>query len=216
MVDVDVKPPTAEMLLGRCSESAAGEGITLSEIVAISGRNSFAFAAFLLAMPFLQPVPLGPLTMVCGATFIAIGWQMMRGLTAPALPKSASSLRIHGRFWGGVLAFTAKLMRFCQRFSRERMLGLVSGVRGQRLIGSLILVGGLLLAVPVANLPLNNFFPALMIVFACIGWIERDGLMVFISIAWGVVTVVYFAVVAFLLILFGAQAIKWLSPFTTI
>ena len=61
----------------------------------------------------------------------------------------------------------------------------MEGKRGRRLVGGLILVGGALLAMPMANLPLNNFFPALMIFFAALAWIERDGLMVILSLAWG-------------------------------
>ena len=45
-------------------------------------------------------------------------------------------------------------------------------------MGLLILAGGVLLAIPVANLLMNNFFPALMIFFAALARIERDGLMV--------------------------------------
>ena len=147
-----------DLALDHCTEHARGEGIALSEAITCIGSNSFCFAAFLLAVPFVQPVPLGPLTVICGASFI-------------------------------------------------------SGDRGQRLVGWLILIGGALLAIPVANLPLNNFFPALMIIFACLGWLERDGLMILVSIAWGVVTIIYFALVTLALVFFGKQVLEWLNFF---
>jgi hypothetical protein len=79
-------------------------------------------------------------------------------------------------------------------------------------VGWLILAGGALLAMPMANLPLNNFFPALMIFSAALAWIERDGLMVILSLAWGGMTVLYFAAVGAALWFFGAKAIDWFMP----
>jgi hypothetical protein len=197
--------------LDHCAEHARGEGIQLSDVISRIGSNSFCFAAFLLAVPFVQPLPLGPLTMICGATFVALGWQMVRGKSRPELPKAAGALRIQGKFWLAVLGFSRKLLKFCRVFTRERLESWISGDRGQRLVGWLILVGGALLAIPVANLPLNNFFPALMIIFACLGWLERDGLMILVSLAWGVVTIIYFALVTLALIFFGKQVFEWLN-----
>jgi hypothetical protein len=197
--------------LDHCAEHARGEGIQLSEVISRIGSNSFCFAAFLLAVPFVQPLPLGPLTMICGATFMALGWQMVRGKSRPELPKAAGELRIQGKFWLAVLGFSRKLLKFCRIFTRERLESWISGDRGQRLVGWLIFVGGALLAIPLANLPLNNFFPALMIVFACLGWLERDGLMILVSLAWGVVTIIYFALVTLALIFFGKQVFEWLN-----
>jgi hypothetical protein len=200
-----------DVALDHCAEHARGEGIQLSDVIARIGSNSFCFAAFLLAVPFVQPLPLGPLTMICGATFVVLGWQMVRGKSRPELPKAAGELRIQGKFWLAVLGFSRKLLKFCRVFTRERLESWISGDRGQRLVGWLILVGGALLAIPVANLPLNNFFPALMIIFACLGWLERDGLMILVSLAWGVVTIIYFALVTLALIFFGKQVLEWLN-----
>jgi hypothetical protein len=66
-----------------------------------------------------------------------------------------------------------------------------------------------------ANLPLNNFFPALMIFFAALAWIERDGLMVILSLAWGGLTVLYFAAVGAALWFFGTKAVDWMMPAAT-
>jgi hypothetical protein len=62
-----------------------------------------------------------------------------------------------------------------------------------------------------ANLPLNNFFPALMIVFAAIGGMERDGLMILVSLVWGVATILYFTAVAIALVFFGKQVAQWFN-----
>lgn len=212
MVETTPRIPGFDEALNDCAEHAAGEGILLSEALERIGPNAFCFASILLAVPFIQPVPLGPLTMICGATFIALGWQMARGRRVPALPKSAGGLRIQGKFWLGAIGFTRRILSFARRFSRERCGRWVEGDRGRRTVGWLIFAGGALLAMPMANLPLNNFFPALMIFFAALAWIERDGLMVILSLAWGGVTILYFAAVAAALWLLGAKAFDWLVP----
>jgi len=54
-----------------------------------------------------------------------------------------------------------------------------------------------------------------MIFFAALAWIERDGLMVILSLAWGGLTVLYFAAVGAALWFFGAKAIDWMMPAAT-
>ena len=62
-----------------------------------------------------------------------------------------------------------------------------------------------------ANLPFNNTLPALMILFAAIAWLERDGLMLIVSLFWGLLTLVYFATVAKLVWFLFAQAFHWIK-----
>lgn len=177
--------PAIDHALEHFSSHASGSGITLNAALAHLGSGGFCFVAFLLAVPFIQPVPLGPLTMVCGVSFMVIGWQMARGKTHATLPQKAGDLLIHGHLWLKVLGFCRSILKFTRRFTKERYSILVNGDRAERFVGWLILIGGFLLSIPLANLPLNNFFPALMIIFACLGWLERDGLMIVISVFWG-------------------------------
>ena len=213
MPEKDRPIPTIDHALEHFSTHASGNGITLNAALAHLGSGGFCFIAFLLAVPFVQPVPLGPLTMICGMSFMVIGWQMARGKPNATLPQKAGEMLIHGQLWLKVLAFCRSLLKFTRRFTKERYAILVKGELAERFVGWLILIGGFLLAIPVANLPLNNFFPALMIIFACLGWLEQDGLMIIISLFWGVVTLLYFAAVTIALLFFGNQIATWLGLF---
>lgn len=196
-----------------CVGHAAAGGILLGEMLSRLGRSSFCFAALLLAVPFVQPFSLGPLTMMAAIALMVIGWQMGTGRMMPVLPRASSQLRIHGKGWLGVLRFCRSLLAYCRKFTRVRMSSWVSGAKGERFVGWLILTGGALIAVPAANLPFNNTLPALMVIFACIGWLERDGLMVVVSIAWGVATLLYFVAVLVALLFFGSQVWAWIGRF---
>ncbi|MEI6491721.1 MAG: exopolysaccharide biosynthesis protein [Verrucomicrobiota bacterium] len=203
-----------DQALDSCLAHASAEGISLREMLDRLGRSSFCFAALLLAVPFVQPFSLGPYTMMAAIAIMIIGWQMGTGKAKPVLPRASAGLRIHGKGWVGVLVFCKRLLAVCRRFTRVRMPSWVSGAKGDRFVGWLILTGGALIAVPAANLPFNNTLPALMVVFACIGWLERDGLMVIVSLAWGAVTVLYFAALIVALYFFGSQVWAWIGHFS--
>jgi len=207
-------PDSIDLALDKCLAHASAEGISLREMLDRLGRSSFCFAALLLAVPFVQPFSLGPFTMMSAAAIMIIGWQMGTGQKKPVLPQASARIMIHGKGWVGVLHFCKRLLAFCRRFTRVRMSSWVSGSKGERFVGWLIFTGGALVAVPAANLPFNDTLPALMVVFACIGWLERDGLMVIVSLAWGAITVLYFAALIVALYFFGSQVWAWIGHFS--
>lgn len=208
------EPDSIDPALNSCLRHAAADGILLREMLDRLGRSSFCFAALLLAVPFVQPFSLGPFTMMAAIALMIIGWQMGTGKSKPVLPQASAKLRIHGKGWVGVLRFCRRLLAFCRKFTRVRMPSWVSGAKGERFVGWLIFTGGALIAVPAANLPLNNTLPALMVIFACVGWLERDGLMVIVSLAWGAATLLYFAAVIVALLFFGTQVWAWIGHFS--
>ena len=166
--------PNIEHILNDCADRAAGEGILLSEALERIGPNGFCFVSILLAVPFIQPVPLGPLTVICGATFIALGWQMARGKNSPSLPKSAGGLRIHGQFWVGVISFTRRILLFSQKFTRERLEGWVEGSKNRGLADS---CGGSLVGDADGQPSTQQFLPGFDDLFCCAcldraGWLD--------------------------------------------
>ena len=209
------EPDSIDRALDVCLDHASTDGILLGEMLDRLGRSSFCFAALLLAVPFVQPFSLGPFTMMSAIAQMIIGWQMGTGRGKPSLPRASARLMIHGKGWVGVLRFCRRLLAFCRKFTRVRMSSWVSGSKGERFVGWLIFSGGALIAVPAANLPFNDTLPALMVIFACIGWLERDGLMVVVSLAWGAATFLYFTALIVALYFFGAQVWTWVAHFST-
>jgi len=196
--------------LDYCIEHAERpEGITIGAVVDHLSSASFCFISLLLATPFIQPLSLGPLTMASGGVFILVGLQMARGNERMNLPARARAWHLRG--------ILVKVLKFCRwllvqlsRLTRPRLTRWVDGERGSKNIGWLILIGGALLAVPTGNLPFNNTLPALMIFFAALAWLERDGLMAIISILWGGLTLVYFAATASLIFWIATHVWQWL------
>jgi hypothetical protein len=205
-------PDSIETALDYCLDKADNEGITLYEVVEHLGPASYCFICLILSVPFIQPLSLGPLTMASGVAFMTMGWQMTRGQSSPALPGKVGSHRIHGKGWCTVLGAGRSILRFCRRFTRPRYSTWIVGDEGKKRVGWLVCSGGFLLAIPFANIPLSNTFPALMIFFAVLALLEKDGFMVILSLVWGIISLLYFTLISVLLWIFGSRLWDWMIP----
>jgi hypothetical protein len=200
---------TLASALEDCAERAKHRPLTLGEVFDSIGEASYSFICIVLTLPFLQPISLGPLATIGGLTFAALGWQWLRGHPSPVLPQRVRATQMSAKAWDVLLGVCVKILRFCQRFTRPRYESWVSGDRGRRLAGWIIISAGLLMSVPFFGLPFNNLLPALAILFVCIGELERDGLMILIAVAWLIATIVYFVFILGLLWFLGTQALEY-------
>jgi hypothetical protein len=191
------------------AERAQGGHLTLGDAIDTLDEAAYAFIAIILVLPFLQPVPLGPLTVIGGVTFAALGWQLMRGNESPIVPEKIRQVALSEHHWRIIVNVCLKVMGFCRKFSKPRYTHLVRGRLGQKIGGFILLAGGALMAIPFGVLPLNNFLPGLAILFYGIGELEEDGLMVFIAFFWLAVTVIYFSVFFVMLWMFGKEALHF-------
>lgn len=193
--------------LRECSVRAAGNTLTLGEVLDSMQEASYAFICMVLCLPFLQPVSLGPLAVAGGVTFALLGWQCLTGHHAPVLPAKVRNIVMQQQGWDMLIQTCIRLLGWCARITAPRYFTWVDGERGHRVLGAILVAGGLLMAIPFFGLPFNNALPALAIFFVCLAQLERDGLMVFIAMGWLVATVIYFAVVLTVIFVFGRQAL---------
>jgi len=186
-------------VINRFAEQAKTRPLTLGEALDTLDEAAYAFIAIILVLPFLQPLPLGPLTVLGGVTFATLGWQLFHGHESPVLPEKIRAVELSEHSWRVLAKVCLKILGFCRKFTKPRYSYLVSGRKGQKIGGFVLLAGGGLMAIPFGVLPLNNLLPGLAILFYGIGELEEDGLMVFVAFFWLIVTVVYFSVFFFAL-----------------
>lgn len=191
------------------AEQSRQRPLRLGEALDTLDEAAYAFIAIILVLPFLQPVPLGPITVLGGIAFATLGWQLLHGHESPVLPHKLREIELSEKTWGILVKVCLNILGFCRKFTRKRQTRLVSGRLGQKIGGFVLLAGGGLMAIPFGVLPLNNILPGLAILFYCIGELEEDGWMVFIAFFWLVVTVVYFGGFFFLLWMFGQEALAF-------
>jgi len=182
--------------------------LTLGEAMDSLDHAAYALIALILVLPFLQPIPLGPLTVLGGLTFATLGWQLWRGHDSPVLPQKIRAVAMSEKTWRILATVLLKVINFCKKFTKPRFVSLVTGRRGEK-VGAIILISaGLLMAIPFGVLPLNNILPGLAVLFYCIGQLEQDGLMIWIAFFWLVFTTVYFGLFFYGLFYLGAGAMS--------
>ena len=110
------------------------------------------------------------------------------------------------------------IIKVSKKITRPRLKNLVSNDLGLKCEGSILIAGGLLMAIPFGVLPLNNFFPGLAILFAALAQFEKDGLFILISFFWLIFSVFYFTLFFLGIYLLGSEGInylpEWLAHWT--
>ncbi len=193
--------------LQQFAEQSKHKPLTLGEALDTLDEAGYAFIAIILVLPFLQPVPLGPITVLGGVAFATLGWQLFHGHESPVLPEKLRALELSEHTWQILVKVCLKILGFCRKFTKTRHLALVNGKRGQKMGGFILLASGALMAIPFGVLPLNNVLPGLAILFYCIGELESDGFMFYIAFFWLILTVVYFVAFFTMLWFFGKEAL---------
>ncbi|MSU84092.1 MAG: exopolysaccharide biosynthesis protein [Pedosphaera sp.] len=199
--------------LSASAQVARSGGQTIGEFLDQLGEGNAWLMALILTLPFIQPLPTGPIATFGGLAFAGIGWRLIRGDESVWLPMRIRSTRPRAMTWNAFSGFGCGLLGIVGRVSRtERMVWLVDAV-GRRGAGWLILVGGLLVALPFLVVPLQNSLPALVIFFACIGRLQRDGVMYLLALLSLVVTLIYFTLVTWVIFFAAEQSWMWLRAF---
>ena len=74
------------------AKRAERQSVTIEKGLSSLNHFGFSFISFLLALPFMQPFPVGPISVLGGITFAAFGWQILKGYTAPHLPQKINKI----------------------------------------------------------------------------------------------------------------------------
>jgi hypothetical protein len=189
-------PFDALAALDECRRGLCDATFTFADILARVRHAGFALTALLLALPFLQPIPLGPFSIAAGLAFALLGLQILRGRETLWLPQRVLHKELHGRVWRGLFSLLMRVMRLVRRIARPRLTVLTRSAAAQRLVGLLFIVNGLLLAAPLVFVPFGNMMPAAAIVLICIADLEQDGLLAALAWLWTAGVVVLLLVVA--------------------
>lgn len=161
-----------EQVLEEKSDGGARAEITLGELSDALGERAFGLLLLILALPCCLPF-VYLLPQLVAPVMVVLAWQMAAGRPAPWLPEKlrARALPIDGlrdvvdrtrRYGGGLV----------ERLAHRRLTP-VTGRRGTRIVGALLIVPCLSILVP---LPLTNTVPGFGVSLVAVGLIERDGL----------------------------------------
>lgn len=185
---------------------------TLRHLLAPLGADATALTAAFLALPFLSPVSLGPITTPASVLIALLGWQVIRRREGAPLPERFLNASVPQTAHRAMSAVVRHAHRWMHRISRPRLLHVVEGRHGRLLCGTGIMAGALLLAVPIPLLPLTNTFPALGVLLFALGWLERDGLLTVLGSASIAVSVAVFTALGVAVTLLGWEVVRGAIP----
>lgn len=167
------------------------DALPLREILGDLQDSAFGMFLLIAVIPSFIPIP-GVAGAISGPLVMLIGAQMLAGLRRPWLPgpigRRGPRRRTLARFVGAASRWLERLDRLL-----EPRLASLTGAAGRHVSGLLLVLLGLLLALPI---PFTNYlFGGLLLVFA-LALLERDGLVLLVAWLGGIAAIAVFGVLS--------------------
>jgi len=154
------------------------------------GSRAHGIALILFALPDALPLPIPSLSTVLGVPMVLVASHLVLFGEASTLPERVLAAQIPTSTLRFVARYLAPVLEFLELVTRPRLGGIL---RYERWLGLVCLYLAMLLLLP---LPFVNFAPALCLVGLALGMVQRDGLLVMLSLAGTVLMTVSVGVIA--------------------
>ncbi len=191
-------------LLAALATGDPEDSLTLQDILAGLSRQVFGMLLFVATLPAFIPIPGvggaigGPLTVLVGVHLL-VGMRKLwlPGFIARRGPRRAS-LQAFQRMLGPWLGRLERLVK-------PRMTGLIERRAASMFTGLLLVLLGILLALPI---PFTNYLFGVMLLAFALALLERDGLLMLLCWIAGVIAIAVFGITSGAL---AAAAAQWLG-----
>lgn len=178
--------------------------VKLGDVFAGLGKRSFGMLLFVSTLPALIPIP-GVGGAISGPLVILVGAQLLIGLRTPWLPGFIARRGPHRHAMTRFRDLLSPWLDRLERVVRPRATGLLDHRLASALTGLLLVLLGVLLALPI---PLTNYlFAALLLLFA-FALLERDGRLMAIAWVAGAIAIVTFGILSGTLV---TAAARWVD-----
>lgn len=191
--------------LRRLITQIEGDHITLRELLTLIGEQGILLLCVVLTLPFLLPVSIPGVSTLFGIVIILLGISLVLN-RLPWIPKRLMDRPISNAHLIPTLEKGVDLFARIERWMRPRLTKVTQGAFVNRLNGSALSAGGVLLLFPLSFVPFSNTLPAVAILLLALGMLQRDGYFIIGGYVALVLTVLYFGGLA-LLVLLGGQSL---------
>jgi hypothetical protein len=177
----------------------AGTGrISLADLATAVGDRSFAALMIIFSAPNLVPLPPGGST-VFGIPLLVVAAQLLAGMPRIWLPGFIAKRSIDRRTFALVARRIAPVLQRFEAVARPRFWPRSRAI-ADRWVGLVVFTMAVVLILPI---PLGNWLPAVTVILASLGLVERDGLWV---AAGSLCALASFAFIAAVLLSIGVVA----------
>lgn len=150
--------------------------VSVKEVMDAMGSRAHGIALILFALPDTLPLPIPSLSAVLGIPMVMVAGHLVVFGEESALPERVQAAKIPTSAVRVVARYLAPVLEFLELITRPRLTAIL---RFDRLLGLVCLLLAVLLLLP---LPFVNFAPALLLVGLALGMVQRDGLLVLVSL----------------------------------
>jgi len=175
--------------------------VSITELLNDLGDRSFGWAIILFSLVNLLPLPIGA-TLLTALPLILLAAQMSLGYRQVQLPGIIGRRTVARTSLRRAIHAARPVSRRIERIIKPRKLW-VFYPKNERMTGIALLLVSLALFLP---LPLSGWFPAISLLVCSFGMVERDGMVVLLGLALGVISILITILVAFTVVL-GAEAV---------
>lgn len=165
-------------LLSEIANGGRSDDVLIDEVLERFNRRAFGALLLVVTLPSFLPVPVG-IGAVSGPLVMLVGAQLLCLRRRPWLPLR---LRQRGLKRASFAQFSTRIgpwLQRLERLSRPRLEALTERALPTMVSGALLMVVGLILALPI---PLTNYPVGLLVLSYAIALIERDGAL--LLLAW--------------------------------
>jgi len=166
---------TSSRILRALAASPESE-VSIATIMSVMGSRAHGIAMILFALPDAVPLPLPSLSTVLGMPLVLVAAHLVVAGENSGLPARVRAAKIPTRLLRFLARYLAPALEFLELITRQRLTGVL---RHERLLGVVCLYLALVLLLP---LPFVNFAPALCLFGLALGMVQRDGLLVLLSL----------------------------------
>ena len=191
-------------LLDALAQGDPEDSLRLEDVLAGLSRQVFGMLLFVATLPAFIPIPGvggaigGPLTILVGVHLL-VGMRKLwlPGFLARRGPKRSSLQAFHRRLG----PWLARL----ERLVRPRMTGLIDHRAASMFTGLLLVLLGILLALPI---PFTNYLFGCLLLAYAFALLERDGMLMLLCWIAGIIAIAVFGVASGAL---AAAAAEWIG-----
>ena len=177
-------------LLEALADGDPEDDLTLADILAGLSRQVFGMLLFVATLPAFIPIPGvggaigGPLTVLVGVHLL-VGMRKLwlPGFIARRGPRRSSLQAFHRRL--------GPWLERLERLVKPRMTGLIDQRAASMFTGLLLVLLGVLLALPI---PFTNYLFGCLLLSYAFALLERDGLLMLLNWIAGVIAIAVFGV----------------------
>lgn len=179
---------TARSVLAALAVGPADDVIPLRSVMEGLGASVFGMLLFIAILPAFLPIP-GLAGALSGPLVSLIGLQLLVFMRRPWLPRLIAE---RGPKRGTLARFAQRISPWLQRLERvvrPRLPGLIDHPAATMFTGLLLLLLGILLALPI---PLTNYLFGLLLLAFALALVERDGALMLVAWAAGGIAIAFF------------------------